>query len=620
MEANVQMTPRQENYSNVKPSWQILDFDENVPKFSESVKARMTVRKQAVLYEAVIGECFVFRKFQQDAKILDFKETSRYVFWEDCIYVETKERNIKSYTMEEVTEELMVEDVYDAWSWIDEFTRNSIYQAFFRDVKIANKKEITKGFLLVSRECCLKIFVEIYRKIRDTRGVDENVPKRIIHELHNRSHKSYSAVRIQRDLVVVTTQVFIRNLDRGETIRAYFDKDKSYFFRQNNLTEKWYSIDAYSFLIDNQWNRKIVYDKDLFDGTCMEKFAKYSVNDVFPSGDKITYGVMLAQAYFLCAEQAAKIGSNATGIIIENIYEQTIVDPSLTLAEIFGITGAQLKFLNNIILPKSLKGFAECMQAEDFKEHFPDVKKRLFAVAFYLKRRSIWGDYMEIDKEEIFEAAKTLNSLEKSKSDKLDMLLEYYYDYIIMWRNYKRYEDEISEDNPAYQAIVALGNVSVNVKPSKIIDVHNKLLNVLSVLQDVSRIKKYQKAIAERKAMDAQKFEYTDGQYSILLPKDAADILREGCELNHCVGSAGYMEVMAAGYCTILFLRNNQEIDKAFFTIEVNGGCINQCYGYCNCLNEDEKVRDFIKKYADEHQFTIDATIYKEKSEKNKKI
>lgn len=61
--------------------------------------------------------------------------------------------------------------------------------------------------------------------------------------------------------------------------------------------------------------------------------------------------------------------------------------------------------------------------------------------------------------------------------------------------------------------------------------------------------------------------EFEDKDYLIRLPVDKNEIIKEGMELHHCVGS--YAERHEAGDTTIMFLRKKSEPDKPFYTIEV---------------------------------------------------
>ena len=177
----------------------------------------------------------------------------------------------------------------------------------------------------------------------------------------------------------------------------------------------------------------------------------------------------------------------------------------------------------------------------------------------------------------------------------------------------KRYDiamEGITPEHPLYPAIVSFGKPSVNIKLSRISDCHRKLSIQLSVLWQTKEIEQYTQAITEIKEKEASKYEYTNGKYSILMPKDVLEIVQEGSNLQHCVGSAGYIGLMAAGECTILFLRENKNIDKSFFTIEVRKRSIVQCYGMKNRLNEDIEVRNFIEEYAKKRNLIIDTEIY----------
>lgn len=63
---------------------------------------------------------------------------------------------------------------------------------------------------------------------------------------------------------------------------------------------------------------------------------------------------------------------------------------------------------------------------------------------------------------------------------------------------------------------------------------------------------------------------FEDKDYLIRLPVDKNEIVKEGMELHHCVGS--YAERYETGDTTIMFLRKKSEPDKPFYTIEVEIG------------------------------------------------
>lgn len=100
------------------------------------------------------------------------------------------------------------------------------------------------------------------------------------------------------------------------------------------------------------------------------------------------------------------------------------------------------------------------------------------------------------------------------------------------------------------------------------------------------------------------KLEFRSGEYMVIQPESAEDIVREGKALSHCVG--GYAERHANGKLSIMFLRKVSEPDKPFYTIEVSDGYrIVQCRGYANNVvsrggvQKPEDIREFEKLYQE---------------------
>lgn len=99
--------------------------------------------------------------------------------------------------------------------------------------------------------------------------------------------------------------------------------------------------------------------------------------------------------------------------------------------------------------------------------------------------------------------------------------------------------------------------------------------------------------------------------YSIEIPKSFDEVIQEGHKLKHCVGNGtNYGDRVAKGKSVILFLRNNKEIDKPLYTIELdpNRNEILQCRGKSNAgvTNDIEKI---INKYKIEKLQKLDIAI-----------
>ncbi len=85
----------------------------------------------------------------------------------------------------------------------------------------------------------------------------------------------------------------------------------------------------------------------------------------------------------------------------------------------------------------------------------------------------------------------------------------------------------------------------------------------------------------------------------IIPPKSSDEIINEGHVLCHCVGR--YVEDIARGQTIILFLRKKKEINKPFYTIEINPSnlCIKQCRGKDN-KSMDDDIEKIVNRFEKE--------------------
>jgi len=106
--------------------------------------------------------------------------------------------------------------------------------------------------------------------------------------------------------------------------------------------------------------------------------------------------------------------------------------------------------------------------------------------------------------------------------------------------------------------------------------------------------KELDKKVMKRK----EKLEFVclaNSRYIVSAPESATDIIFEGKELKHCVGS--YVDSHIAATTNILFLRYKRKPGKPFYTIEVDkSGKVKQCRGMKNC-GQTKKVKEFMETF-----------------------
>ena len=117
---------------------------------------------------------------------------------------------------------------------------------------------------------------------------------------------------------------------------------------------------------------------------------------------------------------------------------------------------------------------------------------------------------------------------------------------------------------------------------------------------EIAAISKKYRRIASVCRSIKTKFAYEGEVYSIVVPSGVRDIMREGDALSHCVGKSDrYWERIEQQEAYILFLRKTAEIDKPYYTLEVEpNGTIRQKRTYFDRQNDDLKdAEQFLKEW-----------------------
>lgn len=89
---------------------------------------------------------------------------------------------------------------------------------------------------------------------------------------------------------------------------------------------------------------------------------------------------------------------------------------------------------------------------------------------------------------------------------------------------------------------------------------------------------------------------FSDKNYVMTFPASSGDLISEGSELGHCVGS--YVTRVAEGKTHVFFLRKQEEPDKSYCTIELRDGKIIQMKLKSNQTLNNREALDFVDKWA----------------------
>jgi len=111
------------------------------------------------------------------------------------------------------------------------------------------------------------------------------------------------------------------------------------------------------------------------------------------------------------------------------------------------------------------------------------------------------------------------------------------------------------------------------------------------------KVSEEQKAAFLERVKSLARLEWQKDSLIIRLPISADELTAEGFALHHCVG--GYVDKMAAGTTTILFIREKGAPDKPFYTLEWRDGKVIQCRTDHNKPHtQNEQVSAFVDAWV----------------------
>lgn len=180
----------------------------------------------------------------------------------------------------------------------------------------------------------------------------------------------------------------------------------------------------------------------------------------------------------------------------------------------------------------------------------------------------------------------------------VDRFIEYVkyltnYEYTdILWLSYN-YEDYLDAEY-----MLRGEKLSKMTKyPKNLVQAHHNRTSIRKIIEEEKLKLKLGKAKELEKQLYAahKNLEYKGSKYSIVVPNDSDDVIQEGNNLNHCVGS--YVGKIFRGETFIVFMRRTDDIDTSFITVEIRNGEIVTALGQQNRVISIEE-RNFLHRYA----------------------
>ena len=138
----------------------------------------------------------------------------------------------------------------------------------------------------------------------------------------------------------------------------------------------------------------------------------------------------------------------------------------------------------------------------------------------------------------------------------------------------------------------------LNKKPEKTSNIMREIQETIN--QYVLRKEEFDNAkMKENYAKHSNAFNFTYGNYTVIIPQTPTDIIDEGKNMHHCVGS--YTQDVIDNKTYIIFIRHKDTPDKCYITAQINTkGQLGQYYlAYDNKISSTED-REF-KKALENH-------------------
>lgn len=213
-------------------------------------------------------------------------------------------------------------------------------------------------------------------------------------------------------------------------------------------------------------------------------------------------------------------------------------------------------------------------------------------VLAWLKKNELYPENMAWTKLR-FTPEQAMNYIERQKREqykgmKVRGVINQYEDYMDMCRKLKK---DVADE--------------MVYRPRELKRRHDEAAAEIALRESEIRAEEYSRRYPDAEKVlgeIAEKLEYRNDRYVIIVPKRNAEIVAEGKALHHCAGATDrYFDRIAQRETYICFLRKVQEPEIPYYTIEVEpGGTIRQHRGMYDEEPEFDEVKPFLHEWQKE--------------------
>jgi len=192
---------------------------------------------------------------------------------------------------------------------------------------------------------------------------------------------------------------------------------------------------------------------------------------------------------------------------------------------------------------------------------------------------------------------------------------------------------KLAKENPQFIRLLkdtqnTIGTISQQNRPefdindiqdyNQLVRIHDLVIDIknrewaerraLHDMKEAERLKELAKKCEKLYETRTEKYEYSDDEFCVVVPKEPLELVHEGAALHHCLG--GYKEEFSMGNTDILFLRQKKDIDTSFYSIEIKNNRVVQIHGLNNkWLGLEIKAARFMYKYLKLKKISYDRSV-----------